>query len=157
MKVDVEDIYKKYSKFVYNVSLKILNNNKNDAEDVLQEVFIKLHRNNGSFENRSTIKTFIYRMAVNQSIDLIKRQQSQSDRAEKSCITLGNRISDGSMLLDNLMSHLNGDQRAVVVLYEIAGYTQKEIAKLLDMRYGTVSSILCRSLKKMMKIYREEA
>jgi len=157
MEINIADIYKKYSKFVYNVSLKILNDNKNDAEDVLQDVFIKLQKNNGSFENRSTIKTFIYRMAVNQSIDLIKRQRSQVNRAEKSCVIPAGRISDDSMLLDSLMSSLNGDQRAVVVLYEIAGYTQKEIAELLGMRYGTVSSILCRAMKKMMKVYREEA
>ena len=66
-----EMIYNRTSDFVYNVALRILNNNE-DAEEVMQEVFLTVYHKLKYFRFESSIKTWIYRIAVNRAINLAK-------------------------------------------------------------------------------------
>ena len=156
MTVDIQGIYSEYFLFVYNVALKMLNN-RNDAEDVAQEVFVKLQEKLESFLGASSMKTFIYRVTINKCIDLIRRQHSQTDRAVKSFQSGEITISTDRLLIDSLLSKLTAGQRAAVLLYEIAGCSQKEIALILKISEGTVRSRISRSIKKMAKFVAEEA
>jgi RNA polymerase sigma-70 factor (ECF subfamily) len=130
--------------------------NRSDAEDVTQDVFIKLQNKIGTFKGKSNIKTFIYRITVNQSIDLIRKQQTLTKKAKDSWNPHPALAYDDDMLLDRLLKILSEKHRAIVLLYEIAGCSQKEIAKTMEMSKGTVKSILSRSITKMAAWLKKE-
>jgi RNA polymerase sigma-70 factor (ECF subfamily) len=145
---NLEDIYSRYSNFAYNVALRMLGNTM-DAEDVLQDVFIKLQQKLSTFNGESSIKTFLYRMVINQSIDHIRRRGSQTRRAEKSTRELRPAVNDNSLLLDSLLEKITVEQRSAILLYEICGFSQKEVASILNISRGTVKSRISRGITKM--------
>jgi RNA polymerase sigma-70 factor, ECF subfamily len=156
MPPDIGFLYSEYGKFVYNIALRMLYN-RTDAEDVMQEVFIKLQEKAGSFKGNSSIKTFMYRITANQCIDLIRKQRSLAKRAEASAEVYRPASQENSMLLDSLLQTLSEKHRAVVLLYEIAGCSQKEISAAMNMSTGTIKSILSRSITKMAGLMEKEA
>jgi RNA polymerase sigma factor (sigma-70 family) len=155
MPLDIRDVYRDHSKFVYNVAYRMLRN-KNDAEDVTHDVFIKLMDTAGAFKGNSSVKTYIYRITVNLSIDLVRKHQSLARRAERSWEPVPAAAQDDSLLLDSLLGALNEKHRAIVLLYEIAGCSQKEISEALGIGTGTIKSIISRSIARMAGLLREE-
>ena len=69
-------IYNQYSVLVYNVALQYLQNIE-DAEEITQDVFIQVHASIEKFDQRSSLKTWIYRITINKSLDFIKHKNSQ--------------------------------------------------------------------------------
>ena len=69
--MDFEDLYHEYKSLVYNLALQYVQNQA-DAEEITQDVFISIYQNRDSFQKRSSIKTWIYRITINKSIDFIK-------------------------------------------------------------------------------------
>ena len=69
-------IYNQYSVLVYNVALQYLQNIE-DAEEITQDVFIQVHASIEKFDQRSSLKTLIYRITINKSLDFIKHKNSQ--------------------------------------------------------------------------------
>src|SRR4051812_852638 len=65
------DIYEAYSKMVYNLALQYVQNAQ-DAEEITQDVFVAVHQSLKSFAGKSEISTWIYRIAINKSLDWIK-------------------------------------------------------------------------------------
>jgi RNA polymerase sigma-70 factor (ECF subfamily) len=145
---NLEDIYSRYSGFAYNVALRMLGNTM-DAEDVLQDVFVKLQNKLSSFNGDSSIKTFLYRMVINQSIDHIRRHGSQTSRAEKSMLDIRPAMNDDSLLLYSMLETITVEQRSSILLYEICGFTQKEVASILNVTQGTIKSRISRGITKM--------
>jgi RNA polymerase sigma-70 factor (ECF subfamily) len=145
---NLEDIYSRYSGFAYNVALRMLGNTM-DAEDVLQDVFVKLQNKLSSFNGDSSIKTFLYRMVINQSIDHIRRHGSQTSRAEKSMLDIRPAMNDDSLLLYSMLETITVEQRSAILLYEICGFTQKEVASILNVTQGTIKSRISRGITKM--------
>ena len=145
---NLEDIYSRYSGFAYNVALRMLGNTM-DAEDVLQDVFVKLQNKLSSFNGDSSIKTFLYRMVINQSIDHIRRHGSQTSRAEKSMLDIRPAMNDDSLLLYSMLETITVEQRSAILLYEICGFTQKEVASILNVTHGTIKSRISRGITKM--------
>ena len=159
MALDISAIYAEHSKFVYNIALRMLYD-RDDAQDITQEVFIKLQDKLATFNGDSALRTFIYRMTVNSSIDLIRHRQSQSGRAEKSMEGKSGHVThayDNTMLLDSLLETLPPDHRAALLLFEIGGFPQKEIAVMLNTNAGTVKSRISRSISKMSELLKKEA
>ena len=159
MALDISAIYAEHSKFVYNIALRMMCD-RDDAQDITQEVFIKLQDKLATFNGDSALKTFIYRMTVNSSIDLIRHRQSQSGRAERSMEGKSGHVThayDNTMLLDSLLETLPPDHRAALLLFEIGGFSQKEIAAMLNTNAGTVKSRISRSISKMSESLKKEA
>lgn len=71
---------------VYNVALNYVQNIE-DAEEITQDVFLKVHESLASFKKNSTIKTWIYRITINQSLDFLKKK-----KAKKGFIFLEKRV-----------------------------------------------------------------
>jgi RNA polymerase sigma-70 factor (ECF subfamily) len=157
MNPDINELYKEHGKYVYNIAYRMLSNSS-DAEDVCHDVFMKLQTGLSSFNGNSAIKTYIYRITVNQSIDYIRKQQSLSSRAEKSVdrISGASKTKDDTLILDNLLNLIDPQSRACILLYEVGGFSQKEIARIMNTRTGTVKSRISRSIKKMSEHLEKE-
>ena len=128
-----------------------------EADDVGQEVFIRLYENLHQFRGDASLKTYLTRIAINQSLKSIRRQKrwwhrftSRDDPtqtlAEPS--VEGERIVDERVradLVHDALQHLSADHRAVVVLRLLDGYSTAETAAMLDIPEGTVMSRLYRA------------
>jgi RNA polymerase sigma-70 factor (ECF subfamily) len=73
---DFISLYNDYGKLVYNVALNYVQNIE-DAEEITQDVFVKLHESLHRFNEKSSVKTWIYKITVNQSLDFIKHKNSK--------------------------------------------------------------------------------
>ena len=151
-----EKIYKDNSKYVYNVALGMLRN-RDEAEDIMQNVFIKLFENYGSFRGDADIKTYLYRMTVNKTIDYMRSQNLHSNKLEF-MEQPGPQKTDSSVsLLDSLLDRLNPELKAPILLAEIGGFSYKEISEIMNINLGTVKSRINRGIAKLREYADKEA
>lgn len=154
MEFNLKEIYKQHSKYVFNVALSVLKNT-NDAEDIMQDVFIKFFENMDNFRAEADIKTYLYKMTVNKSIDYIRKQAGRREKLSK--IFEKNTKSEAqSLILFDLLDKLTLNEKLPLILSEIGGFSYKEIAEILNIKTGTVKSRINRSINKLKNILEKE-
>lgn len=160
-----ECIYKAYSGFVHNVAFRVVNN-MDDAQEVTQEVFLTVYRNLDSFKFKSSLKTWIYRIAVNLAINYAKKRTKEQERIveydgnnefNKTIDSSGENIEKEQQekTISTLLEALNPDQRACVVLRNLEGLSYQEIAESLNININTVRSRLKRAREKLLNLRNE--
>jgi RNA polymerase sigma-70 factor (ECF subfamily) len=156
-----EQIYRATSNYVYNTALKITNN-REEAEEVTQDVFLKIYNNLKYFQFRSNIKTWIYRITVNTAINYARRSWSQLARSveyEEDILyrptteVLAQRLGkeEKQSLARRMLAFLNPEQRACVVLRDMQGLSYKQIAQTLRININTVRSRLRRARQALLR------
>jgi RNA polymerase sigma factor (sigma-70 family) len=150
-----EALYQRFAAKMYAVCLRYAGNN-DDAQDLLQEGYIKVFRNLPKFRNEGSFEGWMRRVFVNTAIEQYRRKvhlNSISEQEEKI-------IEDGSVsVLDQLaerdiialVQELSPGYRAVFNLYVIEGYSHKEIAELMNISEGTSKSQLARAKSILQK------
>jgi RNA polymerase sigma-70 factor (ECF subfamily) len=119
-----------------------------DAEDVLQETFISAWRSLDRFGGRSQVTTWLYRIAVNKSYDLIGRRRATATLEEVG--EPAARVDEGEQrerrqAIELALAGLSPEFRAVVVLCDVLGLTPGEAANVLEVPEGTAKSRLFRA------------
>ncbi len=155
-----------YSPKIYRLALKILNDPQ-DAEDVLQETFIKALRSLPSFEGRSSISTWLYRIAVNEALMLVRKHKPDSVSIDEEkeqgegetepveiidwcCLPEGEFVSaEARHFLDGAIMRLSPALRAVFVLRDVQGISVKETAEALGISEAAVKTRLLRARLKL--------
>jgi len=131
---------------------------KNTAEEVGQETFIRLFKSLEQYNFNSTLSTYITRIAINLSLNKlvsIKRrrnrfyEQEDHHNAFESQETSVSKKMEINELVQIALQHLKPESRSVVVLRMIEGYSVKETSSMLGIAEGTVMSKLNRAMKKM--------
>lgn len=145
-----EMVWKLVSKYVFQQS---------DKEDLFQEVFLNVYRSLKGFREDSAVGTWIFRIAVNTSINYAKKQQHRRKLQE---VFQGFRhfwsdepvaVTGGDPMFEPLKK-LNPRQRMILLLAEVEERKLEDIAKALNISIGTVKSNLFRAkeiLKKEVK------
>ncbi|MCB0711433.1 MAG: RNA polymerase sigma factor [Ignavibacteriae bacterium] len=133
-----------------------------EAEDVGQETFIRFYHALDSFREDSTLKTYLTRIAINLSLNELKRRKKKQVRftgietlEERDFATSGNRVIDENErkhLVRKAIDRLDPKHKAVVVLRMLNGYSTKETADLLNLPQGTVLSRLSRGMKSLEQL-----
>ena len=77
--MDFEGIYIEYQRLVFNLALQYVQNIE-DAEEITQDVFLKVYKHLSTFKQQSSLKTWIYRITINQSLDFIKSKSNKTRR-----------------------------------------------------------------------------
>jgi RNA polymerase sigma-70 factor (ECF subfamily) len=151
-----DEVYERFGEMVYNLALR-LSGNREEAADLTQEIFLRVYRHLGGFGGRSTLKTWIFRVALNHCRDRLSRYSPATlpidDRAEESgpvfadparspeemalAADEGRRVTEGLSLLPQVF-------REAVVLRDLEGLSYEEIAEVLGVRVGTVRSRIAR-------------
>ncbi|MFC1666546.1 RNA polymerase sigma factor [Candidatus Omnitrophota bacterium] len=155
-----EEIYKSSSSFVYNVAFRVANNSK-DAEEITQEVFIKVFKNLRSFNFRSSLKTWLYRIAVNTAINFKKKISKEENKRVHYEFALNTspdhkgKDHDNENLVRYLLGKLSLEHKTCIVLKEIQGLSYKEISSVLRININTVRSRLKRARQKLIVLRRE--
>jgi len=119
------------------------------AEDIAQESFLAALRALDRFDRRRPFGPWLHRIVVNRAIDWTRARQlrAETELGETHAAPPAAEPLDGTLLA--AMGALPPDQRAVVVLRHLLGYTPGEIAKALDLPRGTVNSRLRRGLDSL--------
>ncbi len=156
-----EQIYKTTSGFVYNVALRVTRD-KEDAQEVTQDVFMKIYRNLKSFRFRSSFRTWVYRITVNTAINRY-RKSLRENKGRTGYDEAGHNIysapaepvpmqqAEDKAALDNLLQQLNPDQKTCIILREIEGLSYKDISAALRIPVNTVRSRLKRGRETLLQ------
>ena len=144
-----EELYKRFSPRMYAVCLRYAGSSE-EAEDILQEGFIKIFKKLDSFRGEGSFEGWIRRIFVNTSIEHFRRKRYLQPVTEKEENTLeGNSLSalDGLAEKDilGLVRQLSPGYRTVFNMYVVEGYTHKEIGDMLGISEGTSKSQLSRA------------
>lgn len=146
---NLRDLFQEHARYVWRC-LRHLGVAEPDLEDVCQEVFLTAHRKLADFEGRSTPKTWLYGICLRTASDYRRRAYNRRERATSEPAALlelrGSQEHDAPgesrHLVQSLLSQLDPDKRDVLVLYEIEGFTMKEIAEMLGCPVQTAYSRL---------------
>ncbi|MEM8939607.1 MAG: RNA polymerase sigma factor [Bacteroidota bacterium] len=169
--MEFEQILSKYKNNVFNTCIGFVKN-LTEAEDLAQEVFIEVYKKMDTFRGESAIETWIYRIAVNKSLDLI-RKNSRLKRKQAFCNTdINNQEApdlhhpgvvleqkERATILFRAIEKLPEKQRVAFTLQKLEGLSAVEIGKILKRSPSSVESLLFRArqnLKKELKTYYEK-
>lgn len=174
--VSFEEIVKRYQTKVHNLAMR-LTRNEEDAEEVLQDVFVTVYRKIESFEGKAKFSSWLYRITVNAAfMKLRKKKQDHSVSLEDLAPSVQNQAREqGSLFLassdsvainrevrdalEGAISRLPDDYRAVFVLRDVDGLSNKEVSDILGLSIPAVKSRLHRSrlmLRKKLKRFYED-
>jgi RNA polymerase sigma-70 factor (ECF subfamily) len=160
-----EQIYRATSSFVYNVAFRITCNSA-DAQEVTQDVFMKIYRNLKGFQFRSAFKTWVYRITVNTAINRYRKSVRESrmrvddDSIMLSVPSAGSTAdnltqSDDQARLNALLDMLKPEYKTCLILREIQGLSYQEIAESLRIPVNTVRSRLKRARQALLDVVRK--
>ena len=163
-------LFDKYHKRAFSVAYGVLKN-RQDALDVVQEGFVKVHKHLGNFEGSSSFYTWLYRIVMNLAIDSLRRRKVSRPVEYDDAIRRDSDVGGGDdailarMLdanprkaairrelvakIDAALAELPDYHREVILLREIDGLSYKEMAEVLDVPKGTIMSRLFHARKKM--------
>ncbi len=155
----LHDLYNKIYQSLYGYALS-LTKNTHDAEDVLQETFISIHRSAGNYRPCGKPMAWIFTIAKNHA-RMKLRERNRADSLEEARIEdsdafshIGN--SEARMVLQIALKALTDEERQIVTLHCVTGLKNREIAELMELPLNTVLSKYHRALKRMKEILKEE-
>lgn len=164
-----EELMDRYEHPVYSMVYRLLGN-QSDASDVVQEVFLKVFRGVGSFREQSSLRTWVYRIAVNEAYNhrrwfarhcrrevSLEKENSDQDQLIELAQDPGpspyDQALDGETraLIERALTRINPLFRAAVVLRDIQNLSYEEIADILQISLGTVKSRIVRGREALRR------
>jgi len=151
-----------YSGVIYRLALKMLGNPQ-DAEDILQDTFIKAYRGLPNFDGRSSLSTWLYRIATNEALMMLRRrkqvevsleepldsadeEQEPMEIVDWCCLPEQELLSaEGRAYLDRAIDTLSPSLRAVFLLRDIEGLSTQETGEVLKLSETAVKTRLSRA------------
>lgn len=160
-------LVEEWQSMVYNTALGILQNEE-DAEDTAQEVFMKVYESVGSFKEESKLSTWIYRITVTQSLDMVRKRKRKKRMAFVNSLYrndgelmrdppdfehpgIKTEQKDHAALLFKALDKLPENQKIAFVLNKIELLSYKEVADIMQMSEAAVDSLLQRSRTNLKK------
>jgi RNA polymerase sigma factor (sigma-70 family) len=141
-------LYDKYAGKMYAVCLRYMSN-ADDAQDILQEGFIKVYKNLERFRGEGSFEGWVRRIFVNTAIEQIRKKKNDLSLTEKEesielkSVSAIENINEKDLM--RIIRDLSPGYRAVFNLYVVEGYSHKEIGELLGISEGTSKSQLARA------------
>lgn len=165
-----ETLLFRFQQPIYNLCYRLVND-PTDAADVTQEVFLKVFRSIDHFRGQSTLKTWIYRIAVNEAYNhrrwfsRHRRQEVGLDEEDQTSRPWLDSISDPARdpyelalneerhhLIESSLREINADFRAAVILRDLEDLSYEEIADVLQISLGTVKSRILRGRESLRRV-----
>lgn len=159
-------LVEQYKDYILNICYHFLGN-RHDAEDMVQEVFVEIYHSASKFRQESKLSTWIYRIAVNKSLNIIRSKKKfflfeQLDRlygikpvelpADKSYEGEQRYIqSERDSILYSAIDSLPDNQRIAFTLHKFEGMAYKDIAEIMNISIPAVESLIHRSKKNLQR------
>ncbi|MCK4978329.1 MAG: sigma-70 family RNA polymerase sigma factor [Anaerolineales bacterium] len=152
----------KYHEMIYRLAIKMVNNPQ-DAEDILQETFIKAYRHLEKFDGRSSLSTWLYRIATNEALMFLRRQKPDMVSVDETLDTGEGEVeplkivdwsslpedelmsAEAQVYLDKAVEKLSPSLRVVFVLRDIQSLSTRETAEVLNISETAVKTRLSRA------------
>jgi len=169
-----QNIYNQYHVLVYNVALNYVQNIE-DAEEITQDVFVQVHHSLHQFGEKSTLKTWIYRITINKCLDFIKHKNSKKrlfifgnkSQNENEYLNVSNFEHPGILLenkekasvLFKVINELPENQKTAFMLSKIDGLSNPEVSEIMQLSISSVESLIFRAktnLKEKLSVKFEE-
>jgi len=164
-----EELIERYEQQLYGMTYRLLGN-QTDAADVVQEVFLKVFRTINSFREQSSLRTWIYRIAVNEAHNHrrwfarhcrceVSMEEEGEDRLSPLAYTADPGRSpydqavdsENRSLIERALTKVNPVFRTAVVLRDIQNLSYEEIAEILQVSLGTVKSRILRGREALRR------
>lgn len=171
-RVEFSRLVDTYSGVIYRLAVKMLEDPQ-DAEDVLQETFIKAFRHLSKFDGRSSLSTWLYRIATNESLMMLRRRKHITisideplDSAEQEqepmqivdwcCLPESELMSSEALAyLDQAVEKLPHSLRVVFLLRDIEGLSTRETSEVLNLSEAAVKTRLSRARMRLRELLSE--
>ncbi len=167
-----EQLFERYSSMVFHLTFRILGD-REEALDVSQEVFLTIYRKMSCFRGESSLKTWIYRIAINRAsnrcrwwnrlrrrgtVSLDEHLSREHARSISETLESGGKSPEQALLveeeraeIERSLQHLPVPQRVAVVMRDIEGLSYEEIAESLQVSLGTVKSRISRGREELKR------
>ena len=161
------DIVERHQSKVFSIIYGILRN-RNDAEDIAQQVFAKVYFSIRNFDFRSSLLTWIYKITVNECYDYLRKKrvrklvyesdfsQEDSQRMQTSqpatdpALPADERLAQQDLVM-KLLSKVSREDRSLILLKEVEGHSVEELSQILGMNENTIKVKLFRTRQKLLK------
>ena len=156
-----EELYRQHARRLFSLVFR-MTGSAEDAEDLLQEVFLQAHRKLAGFRGESTLGTWLYRLAMNHCLDHLRGRRAKMGRATESLDvedafepaahapivpTAVSRVD-----LERAIAALPEGYRAAFLLHDVQGFEHREVAKILGVSEGTSKSQVHKARMKLRAI-----
>jgi len=154
----MERLYHQYKRRVFGMAHRIVG--ASDAEEVAQEVFVRVFRGLAAFRGDSALSTWIYRLTVNAALShLAKRgrrhEVGDDGLSELPAPPVAERDSALAARIETALGQLPAGYRAILVLHDVEGLSHEECSAILECRVGTCKSQLHKARAKMRELLGE--
>ena len=161
------EIVERYQAKVFSIIYGILRN-RNDAEDIAQQVFAKIYFSIKNFDFRSSLLTWIYKITVNECYDYLRKKRVrklvyESDFSSDDALRMENsepatdqapavdyRLAQHDLIL-KLLAKLSEEDRSLILLKEVEGHSVEELSEMTGMNENTIKVKLFRARQKLLK------
>ncbi len=149
-----QELYNLYAKAMFNISVRILNNT-GEAEEVLQDSFLKAFQKIESYDKNYSFGVWLKRIVINSSLDVLKKKKLNFVSIDEANYR-EEEIDEESIYdveaIKNCISELADGYRTVLTLFLFEEYSHKEIAEVLNISEGTSKSQYNRAKKKLIEL-----
>jgi RNA polymerase sigma-70 factor (ECF subfamily) len=149
-----EQLYRGFGDRMKSVAYNYLGN-ITDAEDVVQETFLKIHRGASGFTGEASFSTWLYRILVNTCNDALRKRHRRPVESPIEALTVeraGANVDEAKrMTLRKLLAELPEQRRTVFMLFEVEGLSHAEIAGILGISEGNSKWILFSTKKQLQE------
>lgn len=168
-----EELVRRHQQRILGLVNSILRRSE-DVEDVVQQVFMKAYVSIKRFDQRAAFSTWLYKIALNECWDYLRKKKVrpllyESDLSEEQVsrldgIAYSDRVPDTpddrtavKQLLEQLLEKLPEQDRQLLVLKEVEGFSVQELAEILNLNVNTVKVRLFRARGRIMETYRRRS
>ena len=161
----ISELYQLHHKLVFNLALQYTQNIE-DAEEITQDVFVTIHYSIDQFNRTAELRTWIYRITINKSLDFLKAKKRKKrfgfvvSLFENQPTSLAHSFNHPGIELEQkeaiknifeAINKLNGQQKTVIILSKIEKKSQKEIADIMSLSVKAVDSLISRAKNNLAK------
>lgn len=159
---DYAFLVEKYKHMVFTLTIRIVKN-REEAEEVSQDVFVKAYKNLKIFKGESKFSTWLYKIAYYASLDVLKRNKRQISVENIDAVKERDfRNTDDSLnflhdierkkIINEALLKLSEDERVIITLFYYEELPIKEISKVIDLSEDNIKIKLFRSRKKLAEL-----
>ena len=156
-----DEIYFEHYKMVFNLALHYVQNIE-DAEEITQDVFLKVFDNLHTFNKQSSLKTWVYRITINQSLDFIKGKKAQKSNFLSSIFSINDsnfkfqpinfnhpgielEQKEACQKIFEAINQLSDNQKTALILLKIEDKSQAETAEIMNLNIKALESLFQRA------------
>ncbi len=152
-------LIKRHKRGVFAVAYKLCGN-RDDADEIAQETFLRFHRYGHTFKGDASLRTWLTRISVNVARTHLSKSVKNKHiqpTADEHIEYLANKSYKKSLptAIGELLDELSPDHREVLVLFSSGGYSLKDIASIVDAPIGTVKSRICYAKRHVARLCQE--